>query len=74
MYTTYHFNSTAEINGEILEAIKNTFKEKPIVITVEEELDATDYLMSTPANRAKLKKSLEEAKKGNFIEVKMDEL
>ena len=74
MYTTYHFNSAADINGDILDAIKNTFKEKPIVITVEEELDATDYLISTPANRAMLKKSLEEAKKGTFIEVKMDDL
>ena len=74
MYSTYRFNSAANINGDILDAIKNTFKEKPIVITVEEELDATDYLMSTPANRAMLKKSLEEAKKGTFIEVKMDDL
>ncbi len=74
MYTTYHLNSAADINGDILEAIKNTFKEKPIVITVEEELDATDYLMSTPANRAMLKQSLEQAKKGNLIEVKMEDL
>ena len=74
MYNTYHFNSAADINGDILDSIKNTFKEKPMVITVEEELDATDYLMSTPANIAMLKKSLEEAKKGTFIEVKMDDL
>ena len=74
MYNTYRFNSAADINGDILDAIKNTFKEKPIVITVEEELDATDYLMSTPANIAMLKKSLEEAKKGTFIEVKMNDL
>ena len=74
MYTTYHLNSAADINGDILDAIKNIFKEKPIVITVEEELDATDYLMSTPTNRAMLKKSLEQAKAGNLIEVKMDDL
>ena len=74
MYTTYHLNSAADINEDILEAIKNTFKEKPIVITVEEELDATDYLMSTPANRAVLKKSLEQARAGNLIELKMEDL
>ncbi len=74
MYSTYHLNSAADINEDILKAIKNTFKEKPIVITVEEELDATDYLMSTPANRAMLKKSLDQAKKGNLIEIKMEDL
>jgi len=30
--------------------------------------------MSTPANRAMLKKSLEQGKTGNLIEVKMDDL
>ncbi len=37
MYTTYHFQSAAEINADILDAIKIAFKGKPVVITVEEE-------------------------------------
>lgn len=37
MYTTYHFQSAADITVDVLNAIKNVFKEKPVVITVEEE-------------------------------------
>ena len=39
MYATYHLSSAAEINNEILEAIKATFKSKPITIIVEEDED-----------------------------------
>ncbi len=39
MYTTYHLDSAQDINSDILDAIKANFKSKPIVITVEEEVD-----------------------------------
>ncbi len=39
MYTTYHLNSAQEVNADILEAIKTTFKSRPITITVEEDDD-----------------------------------
>ena len=39
MYTTYHSDSAQDINSDILDAIKANFKSKPIVITVEEEVD-----------------------------------
>jgi len=42
----------------MINAIKANFKSKPIVIAVAEELDATAYLMSSPANKAILDKSL----------------
>lgn len=74
MYTTYHLNSAEDINSDILNAIKSTFKERPIVLTVEEELDATDYLMSTNANKVMLKKSIEQAQKGEFVEVNINDL
>jgi hypothetical protein len=74
MYTTYHLSSAQDITPDILEAIKIAFKSKPIVITIEEELDATAYLMSSPANKAKLEKSLQQAKNGEFIEVKVEDL
>jgi|694.fasta_scaffold23216_3 hypothetical protein len=38
MYTTYHLSSAQEITTDILDAIKANFKSKPIVITVEEEV------------------------------------
>ena len=70
MYTTYHLNSAADINADILDAIKSVFKEKPIVLTVEEELDATAYLTSTPANKAALEKSIQQDKNGEHILIK----
>lgn len=39
MYTTYHFSSAQELNTEILDAIKATFKSKAITITIEEDDD-----------------------------------
>ena len=41
MYTTCHFKSASGINMDILNAIQLAFKEKPIVITIEEEMDDT---------------------------------
>jgi len=74
MYITYHLKSAAEITSDMAEAIKLTFKNKPIVLTVEEETDATAYLMSDESNKNMLKKSLRQAKEGNFIEVKSENL
>jgi len=41
MYTTYHLTSAQEVSTDILDAIKATFKSKPITIIVEE--DEGDY-------------------------------
>jgi hypothetical protein len=71
MYTTYHLSSAEEITTDIIEAIKANFKSKPIVITVEEEMDTTNYLMSSPTNKSILKKSIEQDKKGEHIAVKL---
>jgi hypothetical protein len=73
MYTTYHLPSAQDVNMDILNAIKSTYKSSPITITIEEEMDTTAYLMSTQANRALLEKSLLEAKNGQFITVEIDE-
>lgn len=37
MYTTYHLTSAQELSTDILDAIKTTFKSKPITIIVEED-------------------------------------
>lgn len=37
MYTTYHLKSAQEVSTDILEAIKATFKSKPITIIVKED-------------------------------------
>ncbi len=41
MYTTYHLTSAQEVNTDILDAIKATFKSRPITIIVEE--DSSDF-------------------------------
>lgn len=67
MYTTYHFKSAADINMDILNAIKTAFKEKPIVLTIEEEMDETAFLMGNPDNKAMLLKSIAQDKNGDAV-------
>ena len=45
MYTTYHLTSAQEVSTDILDAIKATFKSKPITIIVEE--DNSDFELTT---------------------------
>lgn len=45
MYVTYHLTSAQEVNSDILDAIKATFKSKPITIIVEEDED--DFELTT---------------------------
>ncbi len=45
MYTTYHLTSAQDVNSDILDAIKATFKSKPITIIVEE--DKEDFELTT---------------------------
>lgn len=40
MYATYHLTSAQEVNTDILDAIKATFKERPITIIVEEDVES----------------------------------
>ena len=42
MYTTYHLSSAQEVNADIIESIKATFKSKPITIIVEEDFVASN--------------------------------
>lgn len=71
MYTTYHLASAQDLTVDILEAIKANFKSKPIVITVEEEMDNTTYLNSTEANKKMLHDSIVQDENGEYIAVKL---
>ena len=57
MYTTFHLDTTSELNTDFLKAIKTLFKNQRISVTVEAEMDETEYLMSSEANRLFLEKS-----------------
>lgn len=74
MYTTYHLSSAQELSADIMDAIKAAFKSKPITITIEEELDTTAYLMSSPANKAMLDQSLKQHENGETVFVKHEDL
>jgi hypothetical protein len=67
MYTTYHFKSASDITVDVLNAIKTAFKEKPVVITIEEEMDETAFLMANPANKAMLLQSIGQDKNGDAV-------
>lgn len=45
MYTTYHLTSAQDVSTDILDAIKATFKSKPITIIVEE--DDSDFELTS---------------------------
>lgn len=45
MYSTYHLKSAQDVNTDILDSIKATFKSKPITIIVEE--DENDFELTT---------------------------
>lgn len=60
MYTTYHLKSAQEVNADILDAIKATFKSKPITIIVEED---EDDLELTTEMKAVLDERLQEDEK-----------
>ena len=71
MYTTYHLSSAQELTTDIVNAIKTAFKSKPI--TIQEEMDTTAYLMSSPVNKTMLDKSLDQARNGEFIELQPEQ-
>ena len=69
MYTTYHFKSATEIDATMIDAIKASFKSKPVIITVEEEQDETAYLLGNPVNKTMLFESILQDKQGERISV-----
>jgi hypothetical protein len=71
MYTTYHFKSAADINMDILNAIKTAFKEKPVLITTEEEIDETAFLMGNANNKEMLLQSIAQDKNVDTISFTM---
>jgi len=64
-----------DLDMEIIEKIKHIFTSEDIVeINVSDEIDEADYLLSTPANRESLKRSLEQFKNRQFVSKQASEL
>ena len=62
MLTTYTMRPS-EMTMDFIRSIQAMFKDKQIEISVHEVADETDYLLSSPANKAHLLGSLAEAEK-----------
>ncbi len=73
MTTTFHLEPS-ELDNDFLTKIKSVFGEKKLIITVEEDDDATAALLSTEANRNNFKQSIHELNTGNLIAVSLDDL
>ena len=68
MYSEFRLNAN-QLDIKFLNSLKALFKDKTISIIVEEEMDETEYLLASEANRDMLLKSLEQAEKCELIKV-----
>ena len=66
MTATYQLKSH-ELTDEFVKAVKETFYDKEITITVEETFDETAYLLRNEANRKCLYERLEAFKQGKRV-------
>lgn len=68
MTTTYHLSAN-DLSGDFLKSIKSLYKGKAISITVESEMDETEYLLASEPNRKMLLESIKQAERGELIKV-----
>lgn len=74
MYTTFHLDTTSELNTDFLKAIKTLFKNQRISVTIEAEMDETEFLMSNEANKNVILESIRQAERGEVINVRFEDL
>ena len=65
MVTTYKLD-TRELESTFIDTIRNTYPNQVVEIEVREQ-DATEYLLSNPANRERMERILKEDKEGKLI-------
>jgi hypothetical protein len=73
MTSTYHI-SEKELTVEFLKNIKTLFKNKKLTVSISEEIDATDYLLASDANKKHLQKASTDLQKGKGKELTIAEL
>ena len=69
MQTTYRLKAD-QLSLDIIDAVKSTYHNREITITIEDVQDETDFLLSSDANRAHLLTAVEDLKsRRNLVEV-----
>lgn len=63
-----------ELDERLIASIKSLFQHQRLVITIEADVDETEYLLSNPANAQRLTTAIQNAKEGRVIEVDVDTL
>ncbi len=64
-----------DLDSDLIEKLRSVFKNDNVVeINISDSLDETEYLMSTPAKRESLDRSLEQLKRREFISISAGEL
>ena len=73
MYTTYRLKAS-ELDKKFIDSVKAQYRNKEIEITVN-EIDETEYLLSSQKNRERLLESIDNVKnKRNLREIDLDEI
>ena len=71
MKATYRIRAN-ELDEKFIEGIKTTFGEQEIEIVVS-DIDETNYLLQSPANKERLLKAIQNVKRGeNLVSYKTD--
>ena len=68
MEAIYRLN-TREMGIDFVNSIKTAYPDQNVEIMIREQ-DETEYLMSSPANRERLNRSMQEIEEGNIITFK----
>jgi antitoxin YefM len=74
MYSTYRLKAE-DLSETLLNAIKSTYHDRQIEITVQEVEDETDYLLSSPANSAHLLSAIKNIENNsNLVDVPLESI
>jgi len=74
MLTTYRVRAD-ELTDDFVKALKVAYKDREIEIIVSDDVDETDYLMSSPANREHLLRAIENVNSHtNLVQMSSDDL
>ena len=73
MTTTIELNAN-ELNINLLKSLKAMFKDREITLTINSNIDETDYLNKSEANRLALEKSIAQLRNGRLKTVSIENL